>query len=86
MIDPSEMEIAAMQSCLAPLGEYVGYIGMQRPIADYSRDEVLALIDVIVSAYQDQMLEAHERMAAKDYAFLEQRISMQATDQKQGKV
>ncbi len=82
MIDPSEMEIAAMQSCLAPLGEYVGCIGMQRPIADYSRDEVLALIDVIVSAYQDQMLEAHERMAAKDYAFLEQRISMQTTDQK----
>ncbi len=82
MIDPSEMELAAMQSCLAPLGEYVGFIGMQRPLADYSRDEVLALVDVIVSAYQDQMLEAHERMAAKDYAFLEQRISMQATDQK----
>ncbi len=82
MIDPSEMEIAAMQSCLAPLGEYVGCIGMQRPIADYSRDEVLALIDEIGSAYQDQMLEEQERMAAKDYAFLEQRISIKATDQK----
>ena len=82
MIDPSEMEIAAMQSCLVPLGEYVGFIGIQRPLSDYSRDEVLALIDVIVSAYQDQMIEEHERMAAKDYAFLEQRISMQATDQK----
>ena len=29
MIDPSEMEIAAMQACLQPLGEYVGEIGMQ---------------------------------------------------------
>jgi hypothetical protein len=84
MIDPSEMEIAAMQSCLAPLGEYVGFIGMQRPLADYSRDEVLALIDVVVSAYQDRMLEEHERMAAKDYAFLEQRIATQFADQNEG--
>ena len=52
MIDPSEMELAAMRSCLAPLGEYVGSIGMQRPLADYSKDEVLMLIDVVVTAYQ----------------------------------
>lgn len=49
MIDPSDMELAAMTSCLAPLGEYVGSIGMQRPLADYSKDEVLMLIDVVVS-------------------------------------
>ena len=30
MIDPSDMELAAMASCLAPLGEYVGAIGMQQ--------------------------------------------------------
>jgi hypothetical protein len=30
MIDPTEMEIAAMRSCLSPLGEYVGEIGMTR--------------------------------------------------------
>lgn len=56
MIDPSDMEIAAMQSCLGPLGEYVGSIGMQRPLADYSRDEVLMLIDVVVTRYQDSTL------------------------------
>jgi hypothetical protein len=65
MIDPSDMELAAMRACLSPLGEYVGSIGMQRPLADYSRDEVLMLIDVVVTAYQDQMLVEHERMAAK---------------------
>lgn len=86
MIDPSDMEIAAMQSCLAPLGEYVGSIGMQRPLADYSRQEVLTLIDVVVSAYQDRMLEEHERMAAKDRAFLEQRIATQAAGRQQGRV
>ena len=61
MIDPSEMELTAMASCLAPLGEYVGAIGMQRPLADYSKDEVLMLIDVVVTAYQEHMLVEHER-------------------------
>lgn len=74
MIDPTEMEVAAMQSCLAPLGEYVASIGMERPLADYTRDEVLTLIDVVVTAYQNQMIEEHERMAAMDRAFLEKRL------------
>lgn len=77
MIDPSDMELAAMRACLSPLGEYVGSIGMERPLADYTREEVLTLIDVVVTAYQDQMLEEHERMAAKDRAFLEERLARQ---------
>ena len=77
VIDPTEMEKAAMHSCLTPLGEYVGSLGMERPLADYSRDEVLTLIDVVVSAYQDHMLLEHERMAAKESAFLEERIARQ---------
>ena len=77
MIDPSDMELSAMRACLSPLGEYVGSIGMERPLADYTRDEVLTLIDVVVTAYQDQMIEEHERMAAKDRAFLEKRLARQ---------
>ena len=77
MIDPSDMEIAAMRACLAPLGEYVGEVGLQRPLADYSRDEVLMLIDVVVTAYQDCMVAEHERMAAKDRAFFEERLARQ---------
>ena len=73
MIDPTEMEIAAMRSCLSPLGEYVGEIGMTRPLA------VLTLVDVVVSAYQAHMLAEHERMAARDRTFLEQRIAQQQT-------
>jgi hypothetical protein len=71
------MELAAMRACLSPLGEYVGSIGMERPLADYTRDEVLTLIDVVVTTYQDQMIEEHERMAAKDRAFLEERLARQ---------
>lgn len=77
MIDTSDMELAAMHACLSPLGEYVGSIGMQRPLADYTREEVLTLIEVVVTAYQNQMLEEHERMAAKDRAFLEERLACQ---------
>jgi len=68
-----------MRSCLSPLGEYVGEIGMGRPLVDYSREVVLTLVDVVVSAYQSHMLIEHERMAAKDRAFLEQRIASQQT-------
>ena len=84
MIDPSDMELAAMASCLAPLGEYVGAIGMQRPLADYSKDEVLMLIDVVVTAYQEHMLVEHERMAEKERAFLEQRLVRQGKTASKG--
>lgn len=84
MIDPSDMELAAMRACLSPLGEYVGSIGMERPLADYTREEVLTLIEVVVTAYQDQMLEEHERMAAKDRAFLEERLARQGQTSPKG--
>ena len=84
MIDPSDMELAAMRACLSPLGEYVGSIGMERPLADYTREEVLTLIDVVVTAYQDQMIEEHDRMAAKDRAFLEERLARQGQTSPKG--
>ena len=84
MIDPSDMELAAMAACLAPLGEYVSSIGMQRPLADYSKDEVLTLIDVVVTAYQEHMLVEHERMAEKERAFLEQRLVRQGKTASKG--
>ena len=77
MIDPSDMELAAMTSCLAPLGEYVGSICMQRPLADYRKEEVLMLVEVVVTAYQEHMLVEHERIAEKDRAFFEERLSRQ---------
>lgn len=75
MIDPSGMEITAMQSCLGPLGDYVASIGMDRPLADYRKEEVLGLIDVIVTAYQECMTSEHERMVERDRVFLEARFA-----------
>jgi hypothetical protein len=58
VVDPTELEQAAMAAALAPLGEYVGSIGMDRPLAEYSCDEVLTLIEVVVTAFQDHLIKA----------------------------
>lgn len=75
VIDPSDLEIAAMRAALAPLGDYVSTLGMGRPLADYRKEEVLRLVEVVVDAYQARMLDEHERMAAKERAFFEQRLA-----------
>jgi hypothetical protein len=77
MTDPTEMETSAMGACLSPLGEYVGSIGMGRPLADYSRQEVLTLVEVVVTAYQQHMLIEHERQAARERAFFDDRLTRQ---------
>ena len=79
VIDPSDMELAAMRAALAPLGEYVASIGMDRPLADYGKDEVLRLVEVVVDAYQAHMLAEHERMVERDRTFFEQLASRKAT-------
>ena len=57
MVDPTELEQAAMAAALVPLGEIVTEIGMDKPMADYSKEQVLTLIEVVVTAYQDHMRE-----------------------------
>ncbi len=53
MIDLTKNEKEAIESALKPLGEYVTEIGMDRPVSSYSREEVLCLIEVAVTAYFD---------------------------------
>ncbi len=57
MIDPTDLEKECMVAALKPLGEYVSEIGMQRPFADLNKHEVLTIIEVVVTAYQDRMRE-----------------------------
>ena len=81
VIDPTDLELAAMRAALAPLGDYVASLGMDRPLADYRKEDVLHLIEVVVDAYQAHMIDAHERMAEKDRAYFEQRSgAITATD------
>ena len=55
MIDLTRKEKDSIEYALKPLGEYVAEIGMNKPLADYSREEVLCLIEVAVTAYFDSM-------------------------------
>jgi hypothetical protein len=55
MIDVTKTEKEAIESALKPVGEYVAEIGMNKALADYSREEVLCLIEVALSAYFDFM-------------------------------
>ena len=55
VIDPTHNESEAMKLTLKPLGEYVASIGIQRPLADYTREEILQLVDVVLTAYFENL-------------------------------
>lgn len=55
MINITKLEKDSIEYALKPVGEYVAQVGMNRPLADYSREEVLCLIEVAVTAYWDFM-------------------------------
>lgn len=60
MIDPSDLEIASMKTCLKAFGEAAGEIGFTKPLGDYSEAEALRVIDAIVTGYTEAMFAHHE--------------------------
>jgi hypothetical protein len=70
MIDATETEKAAMAAALRPLGDYVATLGMERPLADYSREEILTLVEIVIDAFQSHLLEVHERQAEREMEML----------------
>ena len=60
MIDPSDIEVAAMKKCLRAFGAAAGEIGFTKPLGDYSECEALRVIDAIVTCYTDAMRAHHE--------------------------
>ena len=57
MIDKTHLEELALAAALPFLGEIATEIGMEKPLAEYTREEALTLIEVVVSAYQKYILE-----------------------------
>ncbi len=57
VIDPTHNEKAAMEAVLPHLGEYVASIGMDKPLSAYSREEILQMVDVVLTAYFDNLRE-----------------------------
>ena len=60
MIDPSDVELAAMKKCLKAFGEVAGEIGFAKPLGEYSEAEAMQVIDAIVTCYTESMVEHHE--------------------------
>ena len=78
MIDATETEKVAMGAALRPLGDYVAQLGLQRPLADYTRDEILTLVEVVIDAYHAHLVEAAEREATLEAERL-QRLEQRRT-------
>ena len=66
MIDATETERAAMAASLHPLGEFVAQVGLEKPLAEYTREQILTLVEVVVDAYHDHLAEAAEREAVRE--------------------
>ena len=60
MIDPSDVELAAMRKCLKAFGEAADEIGFGKPLGDYAEAEAMRVIDAIVTCYTEAMVEHHE--------------------------
>jgi len=61
VIDTNDVEIADMEQCLRPLGEAASEIGLDRSLSSYSQHEALRLINAVVTAYVEAMVQEHER-------------------------
>ncbi|MFC4624276.1 DUF6511 domain-containing protein [Daeguia caeni] len=57
MIDPTKAEQAAIRSAMKPLAEIMEEIGWQTRLVDLSEHQVLTLIDVAVTGFQDALQE-----------------------------
>ena len=80
MIDKTEIEAFALASALRPLGEIAKEIGMRKPIFEYTKEEALTLIEVVVDAYQKYCFE---NLPAQSQAFEPTHINTQPQLQSQ---
>jgi hypothetical protein len=52
MIDKTPLEQQALEAALRPLGEVAAEIGFDKPLAAYTKEQALTVIEAIVSGYQ----------------------------------
>jgi hypothetical protein len=64
VIDASDIERAAMRTCLKAFGSVAETIGFNKPLGSYSEAEALQVIDAIVTEYTTAMVAHHEATQA----------------------
>jgi hypothetical protein len=55
MINKTKNEQLAVEAVVKPLAEYVGEIGFNVPVGNYSKQQILTLIEVVVTAFQENL-------------------------------
>ncbi|MHA6862772.1 DUF6511 domain-containing protein [Ralstonia pseudosolanacearum] len=55
MPETAAQQRAAMRRCLRPFGQVAGEIGFDKPLAHYTEEEALRVIEAIVFAYSEAM-------------------------------
>ena len=78
MIDATALERAAMAAALHPLGEFVAQVGLERPLADYTREQILTLVEVVVDAFQAHLIEAQAQQDERDSAHFDAQLARSA--------
>ena len=56
----TDLEQKAVESVLGPLGDYVMQVGMDKGLGQYSKAEILGLVDTILEAYHRTLQELYK--------------------------
>jgi hypothetical protein len=56
----TDLEQKAAESVLGPLGDYVMQVGMDKGLGQYSKAEILGLVDTILEAYHRTLQELYK--------------------------
>ncbi len=58
-MNPKQHDAMAKKATITPLGDYVVNVGMDKPLADYSREEIEGLVATVVEAYQQKLKDIY---------------------------
>ena len=61
VVDPTDVERAAMRACLKCFGEAAGEIGFEKPLGQYSETQALQVIEAIVTGWTEVMATHHQQ-------------------------
>ncbi|MBX2807832.1 MAG: hypothetical protein KTR20_04295 [Cellvibrionaceae bacterium] len=51
----TDLEQQAAESVLAPLADYVVSVGLQKGLGDYSKTEIVGLVDTVLESYHNTL-------------------------------
>jgi hypothetical protein len=56
----TDLEQKAAESVLAPLADYVMAVGMGKGLGDYSKTEIVGLVDTVLESYHQTLQELYK--------------------------